>query len=204
MSLIETCCTSLQEALAAQERGTDRIELCVDLAVGGVTPQRELISSVVSGLRVPVNVLVRAVAPGFVCSERALNQMIADIEFCKSAGAAGIVVGALSADGTIDLESMTRLVAAARPLPVTFHRAFDECTEDPFVALEKVIGLGCARLLTSGMAPSAWEGRELIAELVRRAGKRLIVMPGCGVTPDNLGPLSDYTHALEYHGTRLP
>ena len=214
--LIETCCTTFDEALSAQTRGANRIELCTDLAVGGLTPSRDLIREVVEALSIPVNVLIRpSVMPGpdrasgfpardFVYDEDDLQQMTADIVFCKSIGAAGIVVGALTPEGTIDRAAMQRLIAAARPLPVTFHRAFDVCTADPFIALDQIIALGCARLLTSGQAPTAWEGRCLISLLVRRAGRRLIVMPGRGVTPANLAALAAATHAAEYHGTALP
>ena len=271
--LIETCCTTLDEALSAQARGANRIELCVDLSIGGVTPPHDLIREVVQNLTIPVNVLIRpekkspvkpgmtnslnsggtcpsvrsdydhaailpdnmcpsvmsdseclSVKPGdaqssvmsgsdrasgfsamdFVYDEAEVQQMMADIEFCKSVGVAGIVVGALTPDGAIDWVAMKRLIAAARPLPVTFHRAFDVCTADPFLALDQIIALGCTRLLTSGMAATAWDGRCLITLLVRRAGSRLIVMPGRGVTPANLAALAAATHATEFHGTAIP
>ena len=227
--LIETCCTTLDEALSAQSRGANRIELCTDLSVGGVTPSRDLIRDVVGALSIPVNVLIRpsgkrspvkpgmtnGVMPGpdrasgfsakdFVYDEAALREIIDDIGYCKSVGVAGIVVGALTPEGAIDRAAMRRLIAAAAPLPVTFHRAYDVCTADPFIALDQIIALGCTRLLTSGQAPTAWDGRGLITLLVRRAGRRLIVMPGCGVKPDNLAALAAVTHATEFHGTAIP
>ena len=222
---IETCCTTLEQARSAESRGAGRIELCVDLSVGGVTPPRDLIRDVVASLTIPVNVLIRPdrhsrldresqtpdpvgdggfSAADFVYDEVDLQQMIDDIGYCKSVGVAGIVVGALTPEGAIDLPAMRRLVAAARPLPVTFHRAFDVCTDDPFTALDKLIALGCSRLLSSGQAPTAWDGRNVLTLLVRRAGPRLIVMPGCGITPDNLPALASATRALEFHGTRIP
>ena len=253
--LIETCCTTLDEALSAQARGANRIELCTDLSFGGITPPHDLIREVVQALTIPVNVLIRPLGAGvsiperlaeldpsqrpalgpsllhcrgwhgsgmetpapegrkgdggfsyedFVYDEEEVQQMMADIEFCKSVGVAGIVVGALTPDGAIDRAAMKRLIAAARPLPVTFHRAFDVCTADPFLALDQIIALGCTRLLTSGMATTAWDGRCLITLLVRRAGSRLIVMPGRGVTPANLVALAAATHATEFHGTAIP
>ena len=235
--LIESCCTTLDEALAAEARGADRIELCTDLSVGGLTPPRDLIRETVSRLSIPVNVLIRPAsgsrpasdhpsrldsnrharpdrashpslggfsALDFVYDEEAVSQMESDIAFCRSAGAAGVVVGALTPDGAIDLPAMRRLVAAAGPLSVTFHRAFDVCSEDPFQAVDKIISLLCTRLLTSGMAPTAWEGRELIARLARHAGNRLIIMPGSGVRPDNLAALAAATSAPEFHGTAIP
>ena len=226
---IETCCTTLEQARSAESRGAGRIELCVDLSVGGVTPPRDLIRDVVASLTIPVNVLIRpsgkrspvkgpdrtSVMPGsyrasgfsamdFVYDEDDLQQMISDIEYCRSVGAAGIVVGALTPEGAIDRAAMRRLIAAAGPLPVTFHRAYDVCTADPFIALDQIIALGCTRLLTSGQAPTAWDGRGVLALLVRRAGRRLIVMPGCGVKPDNLAALAAITHATEFHGTSIP
>ncbi|MBR3485806.1 MAG: copper homeostasis protein CutC, partial [Bacteroidales bacterium] len=143
-------------------------------------------------------------AADFVYDKAEIDQMIADIEFCKTVGVAGIVVGALTPEGAIDREVMRRLIAAASPLPVTFHRAYDVCTADPFIALDQIIALGCTRLLTSGQAPTAWDGRGVLALLVRRAGRRLIVMPGCGVKPDNLAALAAITHATEFHGTSIP
>ena len=222
---IETCCTTLEQARSAESRGAGRIELCVDLSVGGVTPPRDLIRDVVASLTIPVNVLIRPdrhsrldresqtpdpvgdggfSAADFVYDEVDLQQMIEDIGYCKSVGVAGIVVGALTPEGAIDRAAMRRLIAAAAPLPVTFHRAYDVCTADPFIALDQIIALGCTRLLTSGQALNAWDGRNVLAILVRRAGRRLIVMPGCGVKPDNLAALAAITHATEFHGTAIP
>lgn len=201
----ESCCTTLEEARSAQARGADRIELCTDLSVGGITPPRELIKDVVDALTIPVNVLIRPLSSlEFVYDEDEVQQMMDDIEFCKSVGAAGIVVGALTPSGAIDLAAMQRLIAAAQPLPVTFHRAFDVCTDDPFEALEKIIDLGCTRLLTSGRAATAWEGRDLIRQLADRAGSRLIILAGRGVTPENIKSLATVTGAREFHGTALP
>ncbi len=259
--LIESCCTSLDEARWAETRGANRIELCTDLSVGGLTPPRDLIREVVQALTIPVNVLIRPssresgaggiadrkhttlgavrgrgpcaawegssgarrfgrqcqsasrdegreglgfTAADFVYDEAALEQMIDDIGYCKTVGVSGIVVGALTEEGAIDLPAMRRLVAAARPLPVTFHRAFDVCTDDPFTALDQIIALGCTRLLTSGRATSAWEGRNLIALLVRRAGTRLSVMPGAGIKREKTAALADATAAVEFHGTAIP
>ena len=142
-------------------------------------------------------------AADFVYDEAALQQMVEDIDYCKSVGAAGIVVGALTPEGAIDLPAMRRLVAAARPLPVTFHRAFDVSTSDPFTALDEIAALGCARLLSSGRKPTAWEGRDLLAAMVGRVPS-LVIMPGSGITAANLSDLAAVTKAREFHGTRLP
>jgi len=203
--MIESCCTTLEQALSAQSRGADRIELCTDLPVGGVTPSHERMKEVIDALHIPVNVLIRPLTSlDFVYDEDEIRQMIDDIEYSKSIGAAGIVIGALTPAGAIDVAAMRRLIAAAHPLPVTFHRAFDVCKEDPFDALEKIIDLGCTRLLTSGMAKTAWDGRDLIARLVQRAGDRLILLAGRGVNPGNIKSLAAVTGAREFHGTALP
>jgi len=127
-----------------------------------------------------------------------------DIELCQRLGVDGVVLGVLTVDGDVDVERTRALVDLAQPLPVTFHRAFD-MTRDPRVALEQVIEAGCRRLLTSGQAPSALMGAELIRELGQLAGDRLIVMPGCGVRADNIALLREQTGCTEFHASaRLP
>ena len=205
--LLEACCTSAAEARTALEGGAGRIELCEEIAIGGVTPSEANIAETVA-LGLPVNVLVRPRGGNFVFNEEEERQMLRSIDACRRLGAAGVVIGALKEDGSIDLPMMGRLVSRARGngserrLSVTFHRAFDECAE-PFKALEQIIGLGCDRLLTSGQKPSAYEGMELIAELVKRADGRIIIMPGAGITPANLDIIENETGAVEFHGTRI-
>lgn len=207
MRLLEACCTSPEEAAAAIAGGAGRIELCADIDVGGVTPCDGAIRATVA-LGVPVNVLVRPRGGDFVFSPEEEEEMAEAIARCRDLGAAGVVIGALRPDGSVDMEMMERLVRIARGdgsqrrLSVTFHRAFDECRE-PFSAFEDIIALGCDRLLTSGTAPTAWEGRELIAQLVEKASGRIIVMPGSGVTPENLASLEEETGAIEFHGTKI-
>ncbi len=197
---VEICCTSLLDALEAQAGGGSRIELCRDLSVGGVTPDTEVLREVIAALRIPVNVLVRPRGGSFVFTPEEVERMLSDIEVCKAAGASGVVIGALWEDGSVDADTMRRLIAAARPMSVTFHRAFDVCA-DPLTAFEEVIELGCERLLTSGHEADAYTGRGLIAELVRRAQGRIIVMAGCGVRPHNIAAIETASHAPEYHST---
>lgn len=205
--LLESCCTSAFEARTALEGGAGRIELCEEIAIGGVTPSEANIAETVA-LGLPVNVLVRPRGGNFVFNEEEERQMLSAIDACRRLGAAGVVIGALKEDGSIDLPMMGRLVSRARGngserrLSVTFHRAFDECAE-PFAALDQIIALGCDRLLTSGQKPSAYEGMGLIAELVKRAASRIIVMPGAGITPANLDIIENETGAVEFHGTRI-
>lgn len=204
--LIETCCPDINAVRRALDAGTDRIELCEDLSTGGVTPSEELLRQALilaSSRGVPVNVLVRPRGGGFVYSGSEIQQMIADIRLCKRLGVNAVVLGALREDGSVDTETMRRLIGEARPLSVTFHRAFDACA-DPESALEEIIALGCERLLTSGHEADAFTGRFRLADLVRRSRGRIIVMPGCGITPDNLPLLAAATLATEFHGSRLP
>lgn len=196
---LESCCTSVREVLSACERGAGRIELCENLAVGGVTPSRELIQEVLRVSAVPVNVLVRPRGGDFHFSEAELDLMCEQIEECKELGVNGVVIGALTLDGDVDVNSMRRMIAVARPLSVTFHRAFDEC-RDPLSAFDTVCALGCDRLLTSGHETDAFTGRFLIGEMVRRAGG-LIVMPGCGVRASNIDEIRRVTGAGEFHAS---
>ena len=204
---LEACCTSLDELRLAQAGGASRIELCEDLSCGGITPSPELLEAVLREARVPVNVLVRpapAVRDGsiaaFVLSEEDKDLLIRQIEECKEAGAEGIVAGGLLPDGSVDVTLLRRITAAASPLPVTFHKAFDACS-DPFRALEDIISAGCVRILTSGCAPTALEGAERLAELIRKAGGRIIIMPGGHIRPDNIPLIIDRTNASEYHAS---
>ena len=207
--LLERCCTTVEQVREAAENGAGRVELCVCLEVGGVTPPEDLIRdavSVVAAERMAVNVLVRPRGGDFVYDEREAEQMVETIRACRRLGVDGVVIGALTPEGNVDVPLMRRLMAAAgaqpRRLSVTFHRAFDRAAE-PFGALEDVIALGCDRLLTSGQQPTAPEGSELIRRLVSAAAGRIIIMPGSGVTPQNIAGLAACTGAVEFHGTRL-
>lgn len=197
---VECCCTSPEEVMEAVAGGARRIELCEDLLCGGVTPSRKLLEEVLSFCPVPVNVLVRPRGGDFVYSAEEEVQMSAAIRMCNDMKVNGVVIGALLRDGNVDMALMRRLIAAAGPLGVTFHRAFDEAA-DPLKALDDIISLGCDRLLSSGQQPSAYEGRELLARLVVRAQRRIVIMPGGGVRPSNIADLEKVTHAPEYHGS---
>ena len=177
------------------------MELCIRLDVGGVTPPMEMVKEVVGTCKgVDVNVLVRPRGGDFVYSEDEVLRMLESIDACKALGVNAVVIGALTPGGDVDLDVMRRLIGRARPLKVTFHRAFDECA-DPRQALEDIIGLGCERLLTSGHEADAYAGRELIAGLVRQAQGRIVIMAGCGVRPRNIVSIESETHADEYHSS---
>ena len=201
MRKIEVCSTSLDDAREAEAGGAIRIELCSAITCGGVTPSHGLIKSVVdTNLNLDINVLIRAREGGFCYTAAEVEAMCQDIVFCREAGAHGVVIGALTANGDIDMEACQKMVAAAGDMSITFHRAFDICRE-PFVALEQIISLGCHRLLTSGQQSSAEQGAEFIAELVKRAAGRIILMPGAGINPKNIATIEQKTAATEFHST---
>ena len=197
---LESCCTDVEQIRRAQEAGARRIERCENLAVGGVTPSAELLKAAISVAKVPVNVLVRPRGGDFVFSAAEADTMLRDIELCREAGAAAVVIGALDSRGEVDMPLMRRLCDAASGMSVTFHRAFDVCA-DPIAAFEDVLALGCDRLLTSGHESDAFKGRFFIAELVERAAGRIIVMPGCGVRRSNIARIAADTGAVEFHAS---
>jgi len=194
----EVCVDSVDAAVAAQEGGGDRVELCADLLEGGTTPSAGTVQLVLETLRIPVNVIIRPRGGDFCYSGAEFEVMQRDVEMVKSWGANGVVIGILNPDGTVDAERIRTLVELARPLSVTFHRAFD-VTRDPHEALEVLIALGIDRVLTSGQEPSVLEGLDLIAGLVRRAAGRIIVMPGGGITGRNMAKIVSGSGARDFH-----
>ena len=204
--LLEICAGSLASAQAAAAGGAHRIELCQNLEQGGITPSYGLIRAVVARVALPVFVLIRPRPGGFLYSDEELAIMLADVAACRALGCAGVVLGALDAAGRVAPAPCRALMAAAGPLDVTFHRAFDLCP-DPAAALEAVIELGCQRVLTSGGQPSAAAGQVQLAALVAQAGGRVSIMPGAGISPANLPALAAATGAHEFHASarqRLP
>jgi copper homeostasis protein len=207
---LEICVTSLDYALAAQRAGADRIELCSDLDCGGVTPSTRLMQTVRKQLQIPIYVLIRPRAGDFVYSAREFQAMRKSIETAKDLKMDGIVVGILDRNSHIDVARTRQLVELAHPLPVTFHRAFDETldeTHDETYAehdsLEAVIQTGARRLLTSGGRPRAADALSTLRRLVKQAGNRLSVMPGGGITPANILRVVTATAAREVHGSFL-
>lgn len=198
--LIEICTYSLEYAIAAQAAGADRVEFCASPAEGGTTPSAGAIETARKNLKIALNVLVRPRGGDSLYTAREFDSMKQDIRLCKLLGVDGIVVGVLLPNGDVDRKRSAELVEMAEPMSVTFHRAFDMAA-DPFAALEEVIAIGCDRILTSGQARSAMEGADLIAQLVQRAGDRIIIMPGAGVTDANLAELAAKTKAREFHSS---
>ena len=183
--IVEICANSFESAMAAQSGGADRIELCTQLAVGGLTPSRHLIKKVVSKLSIPVHVLIRPRKGDFCYSKEELNIMKNDIEFCKNIACSGVVSGVLQSDLTIDLIATKQLIEAANGIDFTFHRAFD-CVKDPLVSLEKLIDLKIKRVLSSGLKPSAIEGISLLSDMNKLANQQIEIMPGSGINLGNV------------------
>lgn len=200
---IEACCPDLSSVRTAVQAGAGRIELCEELGIGGVTPSETFLRQAldVAG-RVPVNVLIRPRGGNFVYTPDEVEQMLRSIRMCRAAGANGVVIGALWADGSVDIGTVSRLVHEAEGLDITFHRAFDE-SADLAKALEDIIGLGIKRILTSGGCPTAYLGRFVLRDLVMQAAGRITIMPGCGILPSNLNEIATITAATEFHGSKI-
>ena len=198
MYKFEICANSVASCIAAQEGGADRVELCAGIPEGGTTPSYGMIKSARECISIGLNVIIRPRGGDFLYSKEELKEMIYDIHVAKELGADGLVFGCLTPDGNVDMEAMRPLMEAASGTPVTFHRAFDH-SSDPLQALEDIISLGCARILTSGCSPTALEGADLLAELVEKAGDRIIIMPGCGVKESNIAEIAKLSGAREFH-----
>lgn len=181
---LEICANSFLSAKNAQEVGAHRIELCSELSVGGVTPSYGLLKKIVEELTIETFVLIRPRSGNFVYSEAELDIMKQDIQLCKELGCHGIVSGVLNEDKTIDFDRTKKLVELSKPLPFTFHRAFDE-VPNPIEALTQLVDLGIDRILTSGQAQKAVDGIDLLKILKDKAGNQLIILPGGGITSEN-------------------
>ena len=199
MYKFEICANSVESCVEAQRGGADRVELCAGMPEGGTTPSygdvvvaRKLLTTT------KLHVIIRPRGGDFLYSDLEKEIMLEDVRMARRLGVDGVVFGALTAEGDVDMEFMQRLMAEAEGMSVTFHRAFDVC-RNPREALEQIIALGCERILTSGQMPKAEEGVELLRELVERAGKRIIIMPGCGVNASNIAHIAEATGAREFH-----
>ncbi|XP_036592272.1 copper homeostasis protein cutC homolog isoform X3 [Trichosurus vulpecula] len=179
-------------------KGAGRIELCSGLLEGGTTPSMGVLQVVKQCIQIPVFVMIRPRGGDFLYSDREVEVMKADIRLAKLYGADGLVFGALTEDGRVDSELCMALLSTCRPLPVTFHRAFD-MVQDPVVALETLLTLGFERVLTSGCDSSALEGLPVIKQLVEQAKGKIVVMPGGGITERNLQRILEGSGATEFH-----
>ncbi|MCX6256565.1 MAG: copper homeostasis protein CutC [Bacteroidia bacterium] len=195
---IEVCANHLMSAIAAQKGGAERVELCENLAEGGTTPGYGSIVTARKLLTIGLNVLIRPRGGDFLYNDIEFEVMQQDILFCKNNGIDGVVIGMLYEDGSIDIQRTEHLIGLARPMSVTFHRAFDMAA-DPFGSLNDLIKLGVDRLLTSGQQNTAFDGRHLIAGLVECSVNKILIMPGGGINENNLADMISFTKASEYH-----
>jgi copper homeostasis protein len=200
MPLFEICVDSVAGVRAAIEAGAARVELCASLIEGGLTPSIGMVRRAVAiaGDRLKVHVIIRPRGGDFLYNDDEFAAMGEDIAAVKGAGAAGAVIGLLDAEGNIDEARTAALIAAARPLSVTFHRAFD-VSRDPFASLDALIRLEIDRLLTSGQEPGVVEGAPLIRRLIAHAAGRIVIMPGGDITPRNADRIAAETGAQEFH-----
>lgn len=198
MAKFEVCCNSFLSASNAEDAGADRIELCSNLQNGGTTPTFGLLKLCCQRISTPINVLIRPRGGDFLYSEDEFEEIKQEIQKCKIFHVNGIVCGILTADGNIDVKRTKELVELAHPMKFTFHRAFD-LSRDPMHSLKDIIETGADHILTSGMAKTAYEGRKLIAELVKASGDKITILPGGGINESNIKALAKATHATEFH-----
>lgn len=199
----EICANSVESCLAAQEGGADRVELCAGIPEGGTTPSYGEIKQARKLLtKTKLHVIIRPRGGDFLYTPLELERMEEDIRICRELGVDGVVFGCLTEEGEIDREANRRLVELARPMSVTFHRAFDR-TADPMKALEDIISLGCNRILTSGQQPKAIDGISLLAQLEKKLKEYPLppiqLLAGSGVNEENIRQIFDATGIHEYH-----
>lgn len=201
--IFEACVETLEEAVAAEQRGANRIELCSALDQDGLTPSAELTMQCVQNLSIPVMAMVRPRGGDFVYSEAEIRQMESEIEFFKQSGVAGVVFGLLTRDGAIDVENTKRLANLALPLEVTFHKAIDYSADifESFQELNEVDGI--TRVLTSGGMDTAWNGREVLKRMQEKPGRRIKIIAAGKVLPENRAQIAEFTGVSELHGKRI-
>ena len=197
---LEVISFDLLSCKLAQQHGADRIELCANPHEGGTTPSVGMISAARKISSIQLFPIIRPRGGDFLYSDDEFYAMQEDIKACKKIGCDGVVIGMLNADGSIDMERSAALKQLAGPMQVTFHRAFDR-VKDPFAALEQIIELGCHRILTSGLKPTAIEGADLLKKLVEKATDRIIIMPGSGIRSENIESLASKTGAKAFHSS---
>jgi len=201
--IFEACVETLEDALTAEKRGANRIELCSALDQDGLTPSRELTEQCVQNLSIPVMAMVRARGGNFVYSEDEVRQMELEIEFFKQSGVAGVVFGLLTEEGTIDITNTSRLAKLASPLEVTFHKAIDYSNDilKSFQELNAIDGI--TRVLTSGGMDTAWSGRDVLKQMHELQGRKIKIIAAGKVLPENRTQIAEFTGVSELHGRRI-
>ena len=195
----EACVESFIDAIEAEKRGADRIELCDNLSQGGTTPSYGTIKLALSTLKIPVFPIIRPRGGDFYYTPAEIEVIKEDIKICKSLGVKGVVLGILTADKKIDFKTLAEFMELAKPMEVTFHKAIDEL-EDPTLVIDELINLGVKRILSSGTKPTALEGRDILNKMIEKAGDRLTIVVAGKVTKEILPEVSSLISAKEYHG----
>lgn len=197
---LEIIAFTLEACRIIEQCGIQRIELCANPSEGGTTPSYGTIKGAREKVSIDLFPIIRPRGGDFLYSDDEFAAMVNDVRMCKQLGCNGVVIGLLNKDGSIDVKRTAHLVDVAYPLDVTFHRAFDHC-RDPFEALERLVQIGCGRILTSGQKPTAPEGADTLYQLVQAAAERIVIMPGSGVRPENIKELAQRTGASEFHAS---
>ena len=190
----------LASCLIAEQHGADRIELCANPYDGGTTPSYGVIAAARRVTSIQLFPIIRPRGGDFLYSDSEFDAMVADIDQCRQLGCDGVVVGMLRSDGSVDTRRCAALVERVGSMQVTFHRAFDR-VRDPMRSLEQIIDLGCTRILTSGLHPTADLGKDMLRKLVGAADDRIIIMPGSGVRAANIVELAEFTGARAFHSS---
>lgn len=198
----EVCVESFSEALAAEKRGADRIELCDNLYLGGTTPSYGTIKMAMEKLSIPAFPIIRPRGGDFYYSKEEIEIMKEDIKICKSLGAKGVVLGVLTADNKVDFETLKELIDLASPMEVTFHKAVDEL-KDPVEVIDKFVEIGVKRILSSGTKETALEGKDILNAMIKKAAGRITILIAGKVTNDNLDEVVATIPSPEYHGKKI-
>ena len=201
--IFEACVETLEDALAAEKRGANRIELCSSLDQDGLTPSAELTLQCLQNLSIPVMAMVRPRGGDFVYTEAEIKQMESEIKFFKQSGVAGVVLGLLTEDGAVDVENTRRLAKLASPLEVTFHKAIDYSNDilKSFLELNSITEI--SRVLTSGGMDTAWNGREVLKQMQNLPERRIKIIAAGKVLPENRTLIAEFTGVCELHGQRI-
>ncbi len=199
-SVLEIAVFNIESALLAASSGADRLELCENPLEGGTTPSYGFLKHIVGQISIPVFPIIRPRGGDFLYSDAEFKQICYDIELCKDLGFKGVVSGVILANGQVDYKRTKEMVSLAGNMQFTFHRAFDR-TIDPLKALVTIIETGAHRILTSGQVPNAFDGKDLIKQLVEIAANNIIILPGSGVRASNIKDLQAFTGAKELHSS---
>lgn len=198
----EACVGSYSEAVSAEKRGADRVELCDNLDVGGTTPSYGTIKTTVEKLKIPVFVMIRPRGGNFCYNKNEVEIMKKDIELCKALGVKGIVLGVLTKNDEIDYPLLKELIDLAAPMEVTFHKAIDDL-ENPVLEIKKLAEIGVKRILSSGTKAKALDGKEILNKMIAEANDDITVIVAGGVTTDNFDKVSKEIVSTEYHGKKI-